>query len=150
VCTGHCLLPRPRHLTNWPLSSFSESHSAIIHRTVRCAPDCPVSQQSNGQLHQTVGCADDAIVNSAKVGSQNTPDCPVCHRTVQCRKRTKDFNGQPLQTPTDGSRGTHRTLNSVMSGVPIDNNGWNSRWGYKYPQPPPFKQSNFSDLHIQY
>jgi hypothetical protein len=37
-----------------------------------------------------------------------------------------------------------------LSGVPIDINGWNSGWGYKYPQPPPFKQSKFSELHIQY
>jgi hypothetical protein len=37
-----------------------------------------------------------------------------------------------------------------LSGVPIDSNGWNSGWGYKYPQPPPFKLSKFSALHIQY
>jgi hypothetical protein len=41
-------------------------------------------------------------------------------------------------------------MNCVLSGVPIDNNGWNSGWGYKYPQPPPFKPSKFSELHIQY
>jgi hypothetical protein len=44
----------------------------------------------------------------------------VCHRTVRCCKRTKDFNGQTLQTPTVGSRGKHQTMNSVMSGAPPD------------------------------
>jgi hypothetical protein len=38
------------------------------------------------------------------------PDCPVCHQTVRCRKRIKDFNGQPLQTPTVYWRGTHHTV----------------------------------------
>jgi hypothetical protein len=37
-----------------------------------------------------------------------------------------------------------------LSGMPIDSNGWNSGWGYKYPQPPSFKPSKFSELHIQY
>ena len=35
-------LPRPKR----PLSGFSPATSAKIHRTVRCAPDCPVSQRS--------------------------------------------------------------------------------------------------------
>jgi hypothetical protein len=92
---------------------FSQSHSTIIHRTVRCALDCPMSQWSNGQLRPTVDCADDSTVNKAEVRSQN---CKVrTHRTVRCRKRTKEFHGQPLQTPTVGCRGTHRTVNSVMS-----------------------------------
>jgi hypothetical protein len=42
------------------------------------------------------------------------------HQTVRCGKRIKEFNGQPLQTPTVGCRGTHRTVNSVMSGAPPD------------------------------
>jgi hypothetical protein len=27
---------------NWPLSGIHRRHTTIIHRTVRCAPDCPV------------------------------------------------------------------------------------------------------------
>jgi hypothetical protein len=54
----------PRELaTLW----FSQSHSTIIHWTVRCAPDYPMSQQSNGQLCPTVDCADDSTMNRAKV-----------------------------------------------------------------------------------
>jgi hypothetical protein len=31
---------------NWPLSGIRRRCTAKIHRTVRCAPDCPVSQRS--------------------------------------------------------------------------------------------------------
>jgi hypothetical protein len=31
---------------NWPLSGIQRRRTTIIHRTVRCAPDCPVSQRS--------------------------------------------------------------------------------------------------------
>jgi hypothetical protein len=41
-------------LANLLLSGLRRRCTAIIHRTVRCAPDCPVSQRSAGP---TVGCA---------------------------------------------------------------------------------------------
>jgi hypothetical protein len=64
---------------------FSQSHSSIIHRTIRCASDYPVSQRSNGQLRSTVDYADDGIVNRAQVRSQN---CKVrTHRTVRYATR---------------------------------------------------------------
>jgi hypothetical protein len=34
---------------NWPLSGIYRRRTTIIHRTVRCAPDCPVSQRSAAQ-----------------------------------------------------------------------------------------------------
>ena len=43
-----------RARAKWPLSGIHRRRTAIIHRTVRCAPDCPVSQRSAGP---TVGCA---------------------------------------------------------------------------------------------
>jgi hypothetical protein len=46
---------------------FSQSHSTIIYRTVRCALDYPVSQWSNGQLRPIVDCVDDSTVNKAEV-----------------------------------------------------------------------------------
>jgi hypothetical protein len=84
--TGHYLVLRPRHLTNWPLLGFSESHSAIIHRTVQCAPDCPMSQRRNGQLHPTVDCANNVTVQKSEVRTAKSertrlssvpPDCLV-------------------------------------------------------------------------
>ena len=94
-------LPRPKR----PLSGFSPATSAKIHRTVRCAPDCPVSQRSAGptvgrvigarhvaeptvgRKHRTVRCAPDCTVRQICNGRQRSaalfkeinraPDCPV-------------------------------------------------------------------------
>jgi hypothetical protein len=58
-----------------PLSGICRRRTAKIHRTVRCASDCPVSQRSaraNGRpriLHATRGLAN---------GRKEAPDCPVC------------------------------------------------------------------------
>ena len=42
--------PREVDLRNSPASGKANGSSTIIHRTVRCAPDCPVRLQSNGYL----------------------------------------------------------------------------------------------------
>ena len=71
-------LPRPKR----PLSGFSPATSAKIHRTVRCAPDCPVSQRSAGP---TVGRA---------IGARHVaePTVEKGHRTVRC---APDMSGAP-------------------------------------------------------
>ena len=65
--------------TKWLLSGLRRRCTAKIHRTVRCAPDCPVGRsQANSSLsgihhrrtaiiHRTVWCA---------------PDCPVSQRSA--------------------------------------------------------------------
>jgi hypothetical protein len=92
---------------NWPLSGIHRRRTAIIHQTVRCAPDCPVSQRSAGPTvgraicarhvaeltarrgHQTVRCAPDMsgaptalwlpTVDFAEKGKKSgTGQCPVC------------------------------------------------------------------------
>jgi hypothetical protein len=88
-----------------PLSGLRRRCTAKIHRTVRCAPDYPVSQWSAGPTvghviharrvaeptvrrgHQTVRCAPDSVqcangsesptVGCAKIGKKSAPDCPV-------------------------------------------------------------------------
>ena len=96
-------LPRPK----WSLSGIRRRRTAKIHRTVRCAPDCPVSQRSAGPTvgraicaghvaeptvgrgHRTVRCAPDmsgaptaprsATVGCAILGRKSgTGQCPVC------------------------------------------------------------------------
>jgi hypothetical protein len=91
----------------WPLSGIHRRRTAKIHRTVRCAPDCPVSQRSAGPTvgraicaghvaeptvgrgHRTVRCAPDmsgaptaprsATVGCAILGRRSgTGQCPVC------------------------------------------------------------------------
>jgi hypothetical protein len=146
--TGHCPVPRPRHPTNWLLSVFLRATPLKITGLSSVPPECPVSQRINGQLCQQSTTLTGGTVNSAKVRSQN---CKVrTHQTIRCRKRTKDFNGQPLQTPTVGWRGTHHTVNSDMSGAPPDYLVCPSTamagkvvGAINTPQPPSFKPSKF-------
>jgi hypothetical protein len=102
-CTGQC--PVRQAGSSWPLSGIHRRRTAIIHRIVRCAPDCPVIQRSAGPTvgcaicarhlaeptvgrgHQTVRCAPDSVrcangsqaptVDYAKEGKKSAPDCPV-------------------------------------------------------------------------
>jgi hypothetical protein len=67
------------------LSRKSEGTVAIIHQTVRCAPDCPVSQTTpaaNGRLR------DQRTIRGQANGRMVTPDCPVC--TGQCTNGSED------------------------------------------------------------
>jgi hypothetical protein len=96
-------------LVKRPLSGFRRRRTAKIHRTVRCAPDCPVSQWSAGPTvgrvirarrvaeptvrrgHRIVRCAPDSdrcandsespTVGYAKIGKKSAPDCPVRQST---------------------------------------------------------------------
>jgi hypothetical protein len=71
--------------TNSSLSGKSDGVVAKNHRTVSCAPDCPVSQR---RLLSTVGSG----ISGRRVAHANgrlvTPDCLVC--TGQCLVRQQD------------------------------------------------------------
>jgi hypothetical protein len=73
----------------WPLSGIHRRRTAIIHRTVRCAPDCPVSQRSAGPTVGHAICAGHVAEPTARRG----------HRTVRC---APDMSGAPtaLWQPT--------------------------------------------------
>jgi hypothetical protein len=66
----------------WPLSGIHRRRTAIIHWTVRCAPDCPVSQRSAGP---TVGRA-------IYAGHVAEPTARRGQRTVRC---APDMSGAP-------------------------------------------------------
>jgi hypothetical protein len=101
------------HLVNRALLGKSQGTAAIIHRTVRCAPDCPVcivlssvlaarsangrscdqraprvpSQRSLGRTRLSGVPWDQrlAMVSFTKQGRESrTVQCPVVHRTVRC------------------------------------------------------------------
>jgi hypothetical protein len=103
---------------NWPLSGRIQRRTAIIHRTVWCAPDCSVIQRSVGPTvgcaicarhvveptvgrgHRTVRCAPDNVrcANGSKAANGRlrqlrkeirTGQCQVVHRTVWCARRQK-------------------------------------------------------------
>ena len=76
---------------NQPLSGFSPATSAKIHRTVRCAPDCPVSQRSaraNGRPR------DRRATRGRANGRNGAPDCPVCTGHVRCANGAQICNRQ--------------------------------------------------------
>jgi hypothetical protein len=102
---------------NWSLSGIHRRRTTIIHRTVRCAPDCPVSQQSAGPTvgraicarhvakptarrgHRTVRCAPDSVrcangfqaptVGFARKGKKSAPDSVRCAPDCPVRQATE-------------------------------------------------------------
>jgi hypothetical protein len=103
-------LPRAKR----PLSGNCRRRTAKIHRTVRCAPDCPVSQRSAeptvgrgicarhvvwptvGRRHRTIRCAPDCPVRQICNGRLRLLRKEIghrivsgVHRTVRCTQRQK-------------------------------------------------------------
>jgi hypothetical protein len=112
-CAVGSQTPTGVHLPNWPLSGFLETHSAIIHRTVRCAPDsvrCAPSQLA------TLGFSRDVL-------RYNSPDCTVC--TGQCLV-SQWSNGHYVQRSSAKVNSVRSELRAAsknapdISGVPPD------------------------------
>jgi hypothetical protein len=112
--------------------------------------DCPVHQQSNDYLRATVDSDGWTMQhsNAAEViaeGQRGTglsgaaPDCPVRHRTIRCRMRTKPPTVDQLQALTTGwCGGTPDTVRWRTGHCPVRpsqaafSNGYNLVGGYKY------------------
>ena len=79
---------------NSALSGIRRRRTAKIHRTVRCAPDCPVSQRSAGQ---TVGrgiCARHVAGPTVGRGHRTVrcaPDCPVRQWLLDLQRSAAPF-----------------------------------------------------------
>ena len=90
--------------TKWPLSAFHRRRTTIIYRTVRCAPDCPVSQRSAGP---TVGCA----ICARHVAE---PTVGRGHRTVRCAPDSvRCANGSQAPTVDYATEGKKSAPDSV-------------------------------------
>jgi hypothetical protein len=76
VCTGQCPVPRLERSMNSLLSRKVGDAAAKIHRTVRCAPDCPVSQPRPRQWLAAQSARD----------TWPAPTVTRPHRTVRCAK----------------------------------------------------------------
>jgi hypothetical protein len=89
---------------NWPLSGIHRRRTTIIHRTVRCAPDCPVSQRSAGPTVGRAICAGHVAEPTARKG----------HQTVRCANGSLAANGRLCHLRKEiGHRtvsGVHRTV----------------------------------------
>jgi hypothetical protein len=101
---------------NWLLSGLRRRHTAKIHRTVRCAPDCPVSQQPAGP---TVG----RVIRARRVAE---PTVRRGHRTVRCAPDSvRCANGSEPPTVGFAKEGKISEPDSVrwctgLSGAPGD------------------------------
>jgi hypothetical protein len=106
------------------------------------SPDCPVHHRSNGYLRATVDSDGWTVQHSnateVRAESQSgtglsgvAPDCPVWHRTVRCRIRTKPPTVNQLQALTTGWRGGAPDCPVRPSPVAFSN-GYNLVGGYKY------------------
>jgi hypothetical protein len=62
---------------------FHRRRTAIIHRTVRCAPDCPVSQRSAGPTVGRTIYAGHVAEPTARRGHRT---CPVRQRLSGCQR----------------------------------------------------------------
>jgi hypothetical protein len=97
-----CPVPRPTPTPNSSLSGIYRGAATKIHQTIRCAPDCPVSQRC---LRPTV----DSAINGRHVAE---PTVTWSHRTIRCTKGTE---GPTVGFASKGRRsGTGQTL--FMSG----------------------------------
>jgi hypothetical protein len=72
----------------WPLSGIHRRRTTIIHRTIRCAPDCPVSQRSVGPTVGRTICAGHVAEPMARRGHRT---CPVRQRLSGCQRSTAPF-----------------------------------------------------------
>jgi hypothetical protein len=141
---------------NSKLATFgnSGSHSAIIHRTVRCA------KRSNDYSRQRLSAT--ATVNSeqCRLRAQSQSRCQMAHRIVNIvcsvHHRTVRWpRNQKLQRSNPHGRVTwlaHRTVSGGAPDCPVRHttaaftNDHFGGWGYKYPQPPHFNASKFSAI----
>jgi hypothetical protein len=106
-------------LANWPLLGNRRRRTTKIHRTVRCAPDCPVSQQSTGP---TVG----RVIRARRVAK------PTVTRGTRLSGVHRTVSGAPTAPKLQRSaspkkeRNPHRTV----SGAPGDRSqelpSWNT------------------------
>jgi hypothetical protein len=116
---------RKSRLRNSPASGKRSGCSAIIHRTVRCTPDCPVQLRSNGYFAPTATCsAFNACQKRAEVrlARTGTPDIEQymsgVHRTSRRAQKSEaptvesqrlgDVAGAPDMS------GVHRTVRCTI------------------------------------
>jgi hypothetical protein len=142
-CTGQCSVVHQTvsGVPGWLLRTrcsreFNWRRTTIIHRTVRCAPDCPVSQRSAGPTvgcaicarhvaeptvgrgHRTVRCAPDSVrcandsqaptVGFAREGKKSAPDSVRCAPDCPVRQATEGKDCLP---------GMHSTAPSCFGAI---------------------------------
>jgi hypothetical protein len=104
---------------NWPLSGIYRRRTAIIHRTVRCAPDCPVSQRSVARSARDTWPSQRLEGGTRLSGVHRT--CPVRQRLSGCQRSAapvKERNRAPdcpVRQTTEGKDCLPRLLSTAPS-----------------------------------
>jgi hypothetical protein len=133
----------------------------VWHRTVRCAKRSN-GRQRNGRLQRSADNVNNA--RTVRVESEQRQKthwtinsaCLVRHRTVRCTKLSELQRSKPSDPNGWVTWLAHRTVSGGAPDYPVCpstsalHNGCFGGWGYKYPQPPPFKESKFPAYCIQY
>jgi hypothetical protein len=81
--------PVGRSQANSSLSGIHRRRTAIIHRTIRCAPDCPVSQRSAARSAWDTWPSQRLEGGTGLSGVHRT--CPVRQRLSVCQRSTVPF-----------------------------------------------------------
>jgi hypothetical protein len=117
-------LPRAKR----PLSGICRRRTAKIHRTVRCAPDCPVSQRRPGQR----SAAESARDTWPSQRSEGGTGLSGVHQTCPVRHRLPDLHrSATVGCAVYGNKsGTGQCpVCTGLSGAPDDRRqGWPSRF----------------------
>jgi hypothetical protein len=139
---------------------FLSPRSAIIHQTVRCASGATAPKR-NGLLQRSPATW---TVRGQFAQSQSSARRRTGQWTVSVRCGTglsgdpgcQSSNGRNHQNPNGWVTWlAHRTVSGGAPDCPVRPstaalpNSCFGGWGYKYPQPPPFKTSKHSLLLIQ-
>jgi hypothetical protein len=129
---------------------FQQAHSAIIHRTVRCATGLSGAPAEQRLTRATVNS--NAWTVRAR-SQRRSGQCPVRHRTVRCHKKTTTPTINCSRTLTVRWRGggpdsaPDCPVRPSTAAFPNDHLVVE---GYKYPQPPPHQAPKHSEYCIQY
>ena len=102
-CTGQCPVRQAGATRTGRSREIGRRRTAKIHRTVRCAPDCPVSQRSAARSARDTWPSQRSEGSTGLSGVHRTvrcaPDCPVRHRADASSQRSSLVVGA-INTPT--------------------------------------------------
>jgi hypothetical protein len=111
---------------NWPLSGIHRRRTTIIHRTVRCTPDCPVSQRSAARSARDTWPNQRLEGGTGLSGVHQT--CPVRQRLSGCQRLVSTFKERnlapdsvrcapdcPVRQSTEGKISLPRMLSTAPS-----------------------------------
>jgi hypothetical protein len=79
---------------NWSLSGIHRRRTAIIHRTVQCVPDCPVSQRSAARSTRDTWPSQRLEGGTGLSGVHRT--CPVRQWLQVCQRSASPFKERNL------------------------------------------------------